>query len=116
MKTLQSNLIGIDQGDAELFSDFADGGAMWTGSGSRERRRPVVFSRPFRTMPVVHVSLSLWDIDSRANVRADVTAEDVTVDGFDLVFRTWGDSRIARVRMAWIAMGELPNDDDWQLY
>jgi hypothetical protein len=33
-----------------------------------------------------------------------------------MVFRTWGDSRIARVRMSWTAFGEVKSDDDWDLY
>ncbi|MGP6087243.1 H-type lectin domain-containing protein [Antarctobacter jejuensis] len=116
MKKYVGSLIGIDQGNEEVFSDFASGGEMWTGDGSRERRKPVKFSEPFRSEPTVQVSLSLWDMDNRANVRADIAAENVTIKGFDLVFRTWGDTRVARVRMNWIAMGEVASDDDWELY
>ena len=65
---------------------------------------------------MVQVGLSLYDIDSGANIRADVKAENIRRDGFDLVFRTWGDTRVARVRMNWIAIGELPHSDDWELY
>lgn len=116
MKRLRNHLIGIDQGDIVLFSDFEDDGEMWTGRGQRERRRRIGFSEPFRTMPVVHVSISMWDVDNETPLRADVTAEIITVDGFDLVFRTWGDTRVARVRVAWMAMGELRQEDDWDLY
>lgn len=59
--------------------------------------------------------MSLWDIDQRANIRADVTAENVTRSGCDLVFRTWGDTRVARVRMSWLAIGEVKSEDDWDL-
>jgi hypothetical protein len=31
------------------------------------------------------------------------------------VFRTWGDTRIARVRIAWMAIGELSEGDDWDV-
>ena len=65
--------------------------------------------------PNVQTSVSLWDMDAATIIRADISAETVTEDGFDLVFRTWGDSRIARVRIGWIAMGELSNDDDWDV-
>ena len=54
-------------------------------------------------------------MDAATIIRADISAETVTEDGFDLVFRTWGDSRIARVRIGWIAMGELSDDDDWDV-
>lgn len=116
MKKYVGSLIGVDQGNDEVFSDFASGGDMWTGEGSRERRKRVTFSEPFRSKPSVQVALSLWDMDNRANVRADIAAENVTTNGFDLVFRTWGDTRIARVRMGWTAIGEVASEDDWALY
>lgn len=116
MKKYVGSLIGIDQGNEEVFSDFANGGMMWTGQGARERRKPVTFSEPFRTIPSVQVALSLWDMDQGANVRADITADKITEKGFDLVFRTWSDTRVARVRMNWIAIGEIASDDDWELY
>lgn len=116
MRVFLGSRIGVDQGNVEVFSDFSDGGAMWTGSGLRERRAAVTFARPFRTEPAVHVGLSLWDMDHNANLRADLEADAVTQTGFDLVFRTWADSRVARVRMAWMAIGEMPHEDDWDLY
>ncbi|MBY6003687.1 H-type lectin domain-containing protein [Salipiger bermudensis] len=116
MRRLNASLIGIDQGEVEVFSDFADGGDMWTGSGARERRRAVRFSEPFRAPPSVQLTLTLWDMDHSANIRADLQAENVSETGFEMVFRTWSDSRIARVRMAWLAIGELGSEEDWELY
>jgi hypothetical protein len=55
-------------------------------------------------------------MDQGANVRADISADNVTETGFDLVFRTWSDTRVARVRMSWMAIGEVASDDDWELY
>ena len=106
---------GVDQGDVEVFSDFENGGDMWTGTGRRERRAAVVFSGPFREVPVVHAGMSLWDFANDANMRAEVTAENVTTAGFDLVFRTWSDSRVARARLSWLAIGALAGDDDWDV-
>lgn len=116
MKRLQNHLIGIDQGDLLLFSDFEDGGPMWTGTGPRESRHPVTFSEPYRRPPAVHVALSMFDMDEKTNQRADIAAENVTATGFELVFRTWQDTRVARVRAGWLAIGELAHDDDWELY
>ncbi len=116
MRRFKASIIGVDQGNEEVFSDFRTGGDMWTGEGARERRKRVSFSEPFRSKPVVHVSLSLWDINQGANVRADLTAEKISEKGFDLVFRTWSDTRVARVRMSWMAIGELPSEDDWEVY
>lgn len=116
MKRLHSHLIGIDQGLVNLFSDFEDGGEMWTGSGPRQRRQHVVFSEKFQTMPTVIVGLTMWDTDHASNMRVDVQAEKTDETGFDMVFRTWDDSRVARVRANWTAFGELRPDDDWDLY
>ena len=113
---LVNQTIGIDQGDDVLFSDYEDGGDMWTGKGPRERRHSLTFSEPFKAPPAVHVALSMWDMDSATNARADVSAEKVTEIGFDVVFRTWGDTRVARARILWMAIGSVSNDDDWTLY
>lgn len=116
MRELSNHLIGVDQGDRVLFSDFEDDGEMWTGQGQRERRLYTPFSAPFRSIPVVHVSLSLWDVDTETPLRAVVLADSITKNGFDIVFRTWGDTRVARVSVAWLAFGELPQEDDWNIY
>jgi len=115
MKRLRNYMIGVDQGDPVLFSDFEDGGEMWTGRGGRERRRRINFSETYRHPPAVQTSISLWDMDATTVIRADVTAETVTETGFDLVFRTWGDTRVARARVAWLAIGELSDPEDWDL-
>lgn len=116
MKHLVNQTIGIDQGDDVLFSDYQDGGVMWTGHGSRERRHSLKFGAPFKAPPAVHVALSMWDMDSATNARADVSAQNITETGFDVVFRTWGDTRVARARICWLAIGPVPHEDDWQLY
>jgi hypothetical protein len=113
MKRLRSHTIGLDSGEIMLFSDFEDDGPMWTGRGQRERRRRITFSEAFREPPHVQVSMSLWDIDATTVTRADISAEAVTEAGFDMVFRTWGDTRVARVRMAWTAIGSVGEEDDW---
>lgn len=88
---------------------------MWTGEGARERRKAVRFREAFRSPPAVQVSISLWDMDTSAAVRAHLLAENVTCEGFEIVFRTWADSRVARIRAAWMAIGELPFGDDWDV-
>ncbi|SEM65305.1 H-type lectin domain-containing protein [Roseovarius tolerans] len=114
MQVFINQAIGVDQGDDVLFSDYEDGGTMWTGSGARERRKMITFATEFKDEPVVHVSMSLWDMDSATNARADVTAEKITRTGFDVVFRTWSDTRVARVRVRWLAIGAAFHEDDWQ--
>lgn len=116
MQRLTNNNIGLSQGSRVLFSDYVDDGAMWIGTGPRESRFEVMFEERFATVPNVHVALSMWDVGADYNQRMDIVAENIHEEGFDLVFRTWGDSRVARVRANWMVIGPLPNDDDWQLY
>lgn len=115
MKRISPNPVGITQGSCMMFSDFAHDGPMWTGSGPRESRQSVVFDEPFAAAPSVMVTISMWDADRRTNLRADLTAEQVTETGFDLVFRTWSDTRIARIRADWTAIGALRDDELWDL-
>ena len=115
-KRIRAHLIAVAQGDEILFSDFEEDGEMWVGEGTRERRCTVRFDDPFAEPPSVHCALSMWDMDQAHNQRADLMVEDITAEAFTVVFRTWGDSRIARARMAWMAIGPAAEDDQWQLY
>ena len=92
---MENNVIGIDQGDVVLFSDFEHDGEMWTGDGSRNTRMTVVFSEKYIDRPVVYVyvSVSMLDASNETNIRFDVQAEDIANAGFDIVFRTWGDTK-----------------------
>ncbi|SEN35932.1 H-type lectin domain-containing protein [Pseudorhodobacter antarcticus] len=116
MKRFSAQTIGIQQGSRVMFSDFADGGVMWTGQGPRESRHIVKFPEAYVAAPVVTVSLSMWDMDQKTNSRADLSAEAITAEGFHLVFKTWGDTQVARVRADWTAIGRAKDEDDWELY
>lgn len=104
MRRIDSHTIGVAQGDTILFSDFEHDGEMWSGSGPRMRNKTIEFDSPFKTPPVVHCNLSMWDIDKATNMRADISAEGITTTGFTLVFRTWGYARGA---------GAHRMDGDW---
>lgn len=115
MRRFSTSSFGVQQGSRVLFSDYADGGQMWTGQGDRESRHLISFKEAFVDVPVVQVSMGMFDIDHKHNARVDLVAENITETGFHLVFRTWGDSRIARVRADWTAMGAVRDEDDWDV-
>ncbi len=115
MKRLRSHCIGIDQGEVVLFSDFEHDGVMWKGEGPRQARAYVQFSERFVELPAVRVTISMWDMSSSANARADISSEDVTEKGFVILFRTWGDTKVARVRVNWQAIGALQDEEVWDL-
>ncbi len=115
MVRLQSRFVGVDQGSSLLFSAYEDGGEMWTGTGPRTMLSRVAFSEAFRKAPSVRVTLAMWDMDRGFNQRADISATEITQDGFVIQFKTWGDTKIARVRADWMAIGELLDEDHWAL-
>lgn len=110
-----SGPIGVEQGSKILFSDFAHDGAMWTGSGPREVRQSETFKEAFLEPPAVTVGISMWDINHKTNSRIDVSAENVTAKGFEIVFRTWADTRIARIRADWMVIGAVQDEDSWDV-
>ena len=58
----------------------------------------------------------MWDMGSGSNARADIQAENVTETGFDLVFRTWSDTRVARVSASWLAISGVADYEQWDIY
>lgn len=78
---------------------------MWQGSGPREVRVFQPFTAPFIDEPVVTVGLGMWDIHHLTNARIDIAAEAISPKGFEIVFRTWGDTHVARARATWMAIG-----------
>ncbi len=113
MKRFGHAAVGIANGEAEVFSAFDNGGEMWTGSGPRAERCRVTFDEPFLDPPSVHLAFSMWDVEAGANQRMDLKAENITAEGFDICFRTWGDTHVARARAAWMAIGPVRYEDDW---
>lgn len=115
MKKIVTHQIGIDSGDVLLFSDFENDGEMWTGKGPRRVRHQISFSESYKAVPNVTLQMSMVDMSNDAYIRADVQAENITATGFEIVFRTWDDSRIARIRVAWQSIGAVESDDNWDL-
>lgn len=116
MKYITSpSTLAVAQGSKLLFSDFSDGGEMWTGLGPRERRHRVTFDTAFLAAPSVMVGIGMWDLGPDTPARGDIQAENVARDGFDLVFRTWSDTKVARIRADWTAIGAVMSDNDWDV-
>lgn len=115
MKKFHSHIIGVASGEEVLFEHFNSDGPMWAGNGPREVIYPIVFDEAFIDLPVVTASLSMWDMADGANARLDLSVQTVSTRGFELRLRTWGDTRIARVRAAWQAIGPARDDELWEI-
>lgn len=113
MRRFDHFAVGVSSGSTLLFSAFEHDGQMWTGHGPRTELTFVRFSEPFHEPPVVHVSLSMWDVSVAANQRADIKATEITCESFVIRFQTWGDTRVARVRADWLAIGPVAHVDQF---
>jgi len=80
---------------------------LLTGTGERIYRAPITFTSPFLVTPKVSLALSGQDVAAVNNNRLFLKAENITVNGFDIVYRTWGDTMIYRVWTTWTAIGGL---------
>ncbi len=65
----------------------------------------VFFAAPFAYPPVVHLSLTGFDIDQAYTSRLVVRALDITANGFKAEISTWHDSRVYSTEVAWLAIG-----------
>jgi hypothetical protein len=66
----------------------------------------VMFDMPFSNTPIVHVGLSGFDMDQRDSARISVGAEAITSTGFDMRIKTWQNTRVYKVEVSWIALGQ----------
>lgn len=115
MKRISDAAVGVQTGLVLMFSAFEDGSEMWTGEGPRMASQRIKFDERFLQPPAVQVSISMWDIEGSSNQRGDIQAVQITNEGFEIQFRTWGDTRVARIRASWMAIGAVPYQDNWDV-
>ena len=103
-----SPLVGVQVISAagELFNHVDSNGPMWAGDGDREVRFRIRFSVAFHRPPHVTLGVSGLDSSNAQNLRFSLVAEGVTHEGFDVVMKTWSDTRIARASVNWSAIGQ----------
>ncbi len=96
-----------------IFEDYENDGPMWSGDGEREVRKFISFERPFLSSPLVQTHVSLLDARTEVMIRYSIYPENISLEGFDLVFSTWEDSKYARVHASWSAFGPAIRDEYW---
>lgn len=109
-----THIFNIEQGEARLFSDFESNGNMWSGKGDRRVDYHINLGNLYKTPPKILINITLLDAASDQHVRFSLAAENITNSGFDIVFKTWLDSRFARVWVQWTALGEISDPDMWE--
>ncbi|HEY5892753.1 MAG TPA: H-type lectin domain-containing protein [Chthoniobacterales bacterium] len=65
----------------------------------------ITFSKPFNSAPLVHASLTGFDLDQRDSARISVVVSDVTAAGFVTSVTTWMETRVYGVEVSWLAIG-----------
>jgi len=78
---------------------------LLTGTGWRSYRAAVTFNPPFLVTPKVSLALSGQDVAPGTNNRLFLKAEKITVNGFDIVYTTWADTRVHSIWATWTAIG-----------
>ena len=73
--------------------------------GNRTILVSVPFELPFKKHVRIIVGLQKIDLESKTNSRLLVRAEDPQLNGFDLCFETWEDSKVYDAAF-WIALGD----------
>ncbi|KAG8703282.1 hypothetical protein FRC09_004260 [Ceratobasidium sp. 395] len=64
---------------------------------------PVTFDKSFGSVPKVVVWFQEFEFDKAHNWRLQASAENITATGFTLKLSTWGDSKLYKAGVTWIA-------------
>ena len=65
----------------------------------------VSFNYSFSNVPLVHTGITGFDIGNNDTGRLSVRAEEITNDGFKIVVETWMHTRVYKVDVSWLAIG-----------
>jgi hypothetical protein len=79
---------------------------MWKGSGERSVTDFIQFESQFLKTPKLHVALHSIDASKDANLRIVIDVDAITPSGFECTIQTWGNTKLAFVDIAWIAIGK----------
>lgn len=67
----------------------------------------VMFDNPFSNVPLVQLGISGFDIDNNDSNRLSVRADEISHKGFKIVIETWLHTRVYKVEVSWIALGNM---------
>ena len=107
MRVGRGKSLQILSGDEEIFDHVSEPGPMWDEDGNRNIKVRVEFSNRFASAPVVNAGFSLLDVSKDNNLRVWLRLLNIDASGFDALVLSWDDTRLAKVRVAWIAIGEV---------
>lgn len=104
--------VHFESGQVALFDHIEGEGPMWSGDGPRSVVSAIQFSGDFAKAPGVHVSICSVDAAHEQNLRLRLEATEISPKGFVVEAHTWGDTRIGRLSVSWLAVGSAPEPAD----
>jgi hypothetical protein len=97
------NLFKVQSGKAGGNYSTSPGWNLHQGVGGRSYTVHVTFQQPFQSPPTVLATLYMLDVGNAANTRVNVSPQNITTQGFDLVIYTWGDTALYAAYANWLA-------------
>ena len=90
---------------------------LLTACGDKAASGSVASSAAAGTYTAGTYSATATGINTTTPVTVTMTfsADAITERGFHIVFRTWGDTRVARVRVGWMAIGAVRHVTDFDV-
>lgn len=70
---------------------------------SRVYKKKIFFKKHFNNIPEVLVNICSVDSANSSNLKILVLPEEITREGFVLVFKTWHDAIIHQIGVTWLA-------------
>ena len=104
------NAQAVQSGSFKAGSDSPDY-TLDKGTGDRSFSIPVKFDKPFAGKPDIIVSATGLDANTKeTNLRYDVSFNGANGNGFTIVVKTWGDSKLFVVNGKWMAVAAGSSD------
>ena len=80
-------------------------GRVKSTNGFQKAQGRVKFTKQFKTVPTVQVSISAADASKGGDFRVKVYATGVDTEGFVAHVDTWGESKVYSCEVSWVAIG-----------
>jgi hypothetical protein len=95
--------VNLDVPQVQVGTWIASGSNLSGGTGDRQMTCSVSFPKPFKVKPEVVVGITLLDAATGVGTRVNAVVEGISRDGFTVVVKTWGDSKVNGVQGSWVA-------------
>ena len=90
------------------FVRFTNGGHyMNTGSGERTLEERIYFEEKYENIPHVMASISGLDEgnEDAPTIRIELKVEEIDTSGFNIIIRTWENSKLFNIKVTWTSFG-----------